>query len=82
MASIVSKWFGKKQQPQAKKHFRPEGGRVIYQSFVQSPGKPVWTPREYQKFADEAYSRNVIAHRAIQFIAQGAAGDRITRGSW
>lgn len=43
------------------------------QSLFHTPGKPVWMPREYGRFADEAYTRNVIAYRAITMIAQGAA---------
>lgn len=73
MVSVVSKWFGKKQ-PVARKRYVPEGASVMYQSLVQTPGKPVWTAREYQRFADEAYGKNVIAHRAISLVAQGAAG--------
>ena len=34
---------------------------------------PHWSSREYEKFADEAYVKNVIAHRAINMIAQAAA---------
>lgn len=49
------------------------GAYPVYQSLLQSPGKPVWSPREYGRFADEAYVRNVIAHRAITMIAQGAS---------
>lgn len=44
-----------------------------YHYYLQTPGKPVWTPREFRKFADEAYIRNVIAFRSIAKIAQGAA---------
>lgn len=50
-----------------------EGSVPVFQSMLQAPGKPVWSPRDYSKFADEAYARNVIAHRAIGLIAQGAA---------
>ena len=32
-----------------------------------------WMRRDYEKFADEAYIKNVIAHRAIAMIAQAAA---------
>lgn len=40
------------------------------QSYFFAPGKPVWTPRRYDRFADEAYTKNVVAHRAIGLIAQ------------
>ena len=72
--SLFARVFRNKAQAQTKrKRYQPEGGSVMYQSLVQSPGKPVWMPREYAKFADEAYVRNVVAHRAISLIAQGAA---------
>lgn len=51
----------------------PGGASTVYQSLLQTPGKPVWSPREYARFADEAYVRNVVAHRAITMIAQSAA---------
>lgn len=41
--------------------------------WLETPGKPVWMPREFTKFSEEAYIRNVIAHRAITMIATGAA---------
>lgn len=43
------------------------------QAYVQPLGKAVWSGRNYAKFADEAYCRNVVAHRAIAMIARGAA---------
>ena len=46
------------------------------QTFMQQPGKPVWSARHFQQFADEAYGRNVIAHRAIAMIATGVASIR------
>lgn len=36
-------------------------------------GTAIWTDRDYAKFAEEAYVRNVIANRCIQMIAQSAA---------
>ena len=32
-----------------------------------------WMKREYKKFADEAFCKNVIAHRSITLIARAAA---------
>lgn len=40
-------------------------------SYVYSTGKPVWSGRDYQKFSQEGYIRNVIAHRAITMISRG-----------
>ena len=42
-------------------------------SFMHQPGKPVWMRRDYGRFAEEAYARNVIAHRAIDLVASGVA---------
>ncbi len=32
--------------------------------------KPKWTARNFTKFADEGYSKNVIAHRSISLISK------------
>ncbi|HCR86549.1 MAG TPA: phage portal protein [Alphaproteobacteria bacterium] len=41
-----------------------------YKTYFHDVGKPVWTSRNYNKFADEAYTRNVIAYRSISMIAK------------
>lgn len=56
----------------------PEGkaagfSSTLAQTYMSAPGQPVWMRREYHRFADEAYVKNVIAHRAISMIAEGAA---------
>lgn len=45
---------------------------------VMSPGQPQWMPRSYQSFADEAYTRNVIAYQAIHKLATAVADVRWT----
>lgn len=40
---------------------------------VVNPGQPVWTPRDYKSFAEEAYVRNVIAYQAINKIAEAVS---------
>lgn len=40
---------------------------------VLNPGQPVWTPRDYKSFAEEAYVRNVIAYQAINKIAEAVS---------
>ncbi len=37
-------------------------------------GQPQWTPRRYDKLADEGYQRNVIVYRCISEVARAAAG--------
>lgn len=43
------------------------------QSFMIAPGQPVWMRRDYGRFAEEGYKRNVIAHRACHMIATAIA---------
>ena len=38
-----------------------------------SLGKPVWTPKRYDKLAEEGFAKNVIVYRSVNLIAQGAA---------
>ena len=44
-----------------------------YQSYFYNTGKASWSGRNYTKFADEAYIRNVIAYQSIAKIALAAA---------
>jgi HK97 family phage portal protein len=57
----------------AKKSISSKSSAQMMSAYMQTPGMPVWMPREYSKFADEAYGKNVIAHRCISMIAQGVA---------
>lgn len=43
------------------------------QAFMVPAGQAVWMRRDYSKFADEGFRRNVIAYRAISMVASGAA---------
>lgn len=38
-----------------------------------SIGRPVWTPKRYDRLAEEGFSKNVIVYRAVNLIARGAA---------
>ena len=42
-------------------------------TFMVQAGQPVWMRRDYTRFAEEGYRRNVIAYRAISMIASAAA---------
>ncbi|MFO0456144.1 MAG: phage portal protein, partial [Alphaproteobacteria bacterium] len=42
-------------------------------SFMIAPGQPVWMRRDYVRFAEEGYRRNVIAFRAVSMIATAIA---------
>lgn len=38
-------------------------------ALVVTPGQPVWSPRNYEAFSREAYSKNVVAYQCINRIA-------------
>ena len=42
-------------------------------NFVHLEGKPVWGERNYDRFSEEGYIKNVIANRSVAMIANGAA---------
>lgn len=48
-------------------------GQVAIRSYMVMPGQAVWMDRDYTQFAQEAYIRNVIAHRSVDMIATAAA---------
>ncbi len=50
---------------------------------MASQGKPVWTPRRYDKLAEEGYQKNIIAFRCIGMTAGAAAAVpwKLHRGS-
>lgn len=66
------RWFGTEDNRVAYPHQEKasEVGPVISTAYV---GRPVWTPREYGKLADEAYVRNAVAYRCVKLIASAAA---------
>lgn len=64
----------KTTQNQEQKHGYADIRRALgMHSFMHTPGKPVWMGRDYERFADEGFIRNVIAHRAVSLVSSGAA---------
>ena len=47
-------------------------GMPAHHAYMVSSSQPVWMQRDYTRFADEGYRRNVIAHRAVSMIATAA----------
>jgi len=41
-----------------------------FKTYFQNTPQPVWMSRNYTKFADEAYAKNVIAHKCIAMISR------------
>jgi HK97 family phage portal protein len=46
-------------------------------AYMVMPGQPVWTDRNYAQLSQEAYVKNVIAHRAIHMVSVSAASVRL-----
>ena len=44
---------------------------------VINPGQPVWSPRNYESFAREAYGKNVVAYQSINRIADAIASVKL-----
>jgi HK97 family phage portal protein len=44
---------------------------------VVNPGQPVWSPRNYESFAKEAYGKNVVAYQAINRIADAVSSVKL-----
>lgn len=61
--------FRRSSQPQA----REVKSYGMSRAYMVAPGQPVWMDRDYRRFSDEAYMRNVIAFRAVQMVTQAAA---------
>ena len=47
------------------------------QVLVVTPGQPVWSPRNYEAFAREAYAKNVVAFQCINRIADAIASVKL-----
>ncbi len=47
------------------------------QVLVMTPGQPVWSPRNYEAFSREAYSKNVVAYQCINRISEAVAAVRL-----
>lgn len=47
------------------------------QLLVVNPGQPIWSPRNYESFAREAYGKNVVAYQSINRIADAIASVKL-----
>ena len=44
---------------------------------ITNPGQPVWSPRNYEQFAREAYGKNVVAYQSINKIADAISSVKL-----
>jgi len=73
--SFFAKWFDSPRKRKAALKADGFGWMNSHplRSYMVMPGQAVWMDRDYARFADEAYGRNVIAHRCIAMVASAAA---------
>lgn len=69
MKKILKNIFSSKEKKQFLVNNKPQGVKAYFQDI----GRPMWSDRSYERFAEEAYMRNVIANRCISIIANGAS---------
>lgn len=48
--------------------------QVAARTFITSPGKPIWSGRDYAQLSREAYERNAVANACINKIARAVSG--------
>lgn len=53
-----------------------KNANLFYSSYLQTPMGASWSRRDYRRFADEAYIKNVIAHQCVKKLASAAASVR------
>lgn len=64
-----SRWRGKER----KGVLGGDGPLRAQQTYLTGPGQPVWMRRDYARFAEEGFARNVIAYRSVTLVTQAAA---------
>lgn len=71
--------FRQRSGSEAVAHHKSTGVAALMsaRSYLVAPGQPVWMERDYARFADEAYMKNVIAHRSIAMVAHAAASVKL-----
>lgn len=69
----ISNIFKKTFHKSDKKYSSYKRNNLKDQSYFYESISPSWSSREYEQFADQAYIKNVIAHRAINMVSQAAA---------
>jgi len=67
--NLISKLFKNKVPNEAKNNVFFNSTK----SYFQSIGKPVWSSRNYEKFSNEGYKKNVIAYKCVSMIAKNAS---------
>ncbi len=71
MPNLLTRWLTPARKPVP----APEAKRSRAAPLIalQSPGRPVWSARDYASFAREGYQTNAVAHRCVRLVAETAA---------
>jgi HK97 family phage portal protein len=62
---LLDRW-----QPFAREQKQSATGSVIA---LQTAGRPVWTPRQYDALAREGFTRNAVAYRCVRLVQEACA---------
>ena len=73
--TLLNRFFGKKISHKGVMNSTVTGYGM--RSYMVMPGQAVWMDRDYKQFAQEAYVKNVIAHRAIDMVSTAASSIKI-----
>lgn len=72
--------FTKTREPKVMLDAKQTQKNFYLSSYIHSIGEANWSRRDYRKFADEGYIKNVVAHQCIKMLAVSAASVRIKLG--
>lgn len=75
LETLAGFWPGRARPPAAASAVADEAkasatGPLIV---LETLGRPVWTPRDYEAFAREGFMQNAIVYRAVRMISEAAA---------
>ena len=65
---MMHTFFSRFLQSSSYEHKSSSVGSLVAYNLV---GNPVWTPKRYDRLAEEGYLRNVIVYRCVNLIARG-----------
>lgn len=71
--SKLTSIFKNTPEQKSKNIYNEISGNEGFKTYFHDVGKPVWMSRNYSKFAEEGYIKNVIAFKSINMIAKSIA---------
>jgi len=68
--NLTNMFFKSPKEKKSKKIYSEIANDSGFRTLYSEPAKPVWMMRSYTKFSDEAYTKNVIAHKCISMASR------------